>query len=250
MSVLKPKVSQAQRTSQATPFAQDVLQALRAQFAEEGFGNGFGALQREAGTSARQFVNSGGGQFNTSELFSNMEKIHDRKVDEGAQGLREAFAAIGGRFGDGLAKAEGDFRANEAANFGAQIGEIQRQEFASQQDRLLKGIMAMFDMGTQANAPIWGMASSGIIPSDTVVQDSPFSQGLGILKGGLDLFSGLKDLFGNKSPFGGEGGFGPGVDAGYQPPTVHIPGDFAPTPTYTPRAPVNTIEDFKRNRGY
>ena len=68
MGLIKPTIESRQPESQASPLAGDVLDQLRRQIIGGQFGEGFGP-QREAGTAIRQFVNSGGPQFDLPENF-------------------------------------------------------------------------------------------------------------------------------------------------------------------------------------
>ena len=57
-----PRIDKVERTSQATPLAEDFLKFLQGQLSEGAFGIGVGPLQREAGTAIQQFVTSLQGQ--------------------------------------------------------------------------------------------------------------------------------------------------------------------------------------------
>lgn len=196
-SATKPTVTRIQGQSQATPFANDILKMLMAQLNSGQAGTGFGPLQRDSGTAIQQFVNSGGGQFDTSRMFRDMEEGHNRRVDAGAGQLREDYSLIGGRMGTGARGDEADFRANANAEYGARIGEINRQEFGNQQARLLQAIGQMFNMGTENMRPFFDFAGQGIMPETIAIGDSPASQGISLLSGlaniaktGYDIFKG------------------------------------------------------------
>lgn len=192
----KPSVTRVQGTSQATPLADRILKELIGQLNSGQAGTGFGPLQQESGTAIRQYVNSGGGQFDTSQQFKDMEAGHDRRLNEGAAQLREGFGMLGGRYGTGARDSESRFRADAEAEYGAKIGEINRQEFGNQQMRLLQAIGQMFNMGTETMRPFYEMAGQGIMPETIVVGDSPANSILGTLTGLTGLAGGLKDLFG------------------------------------------------------
>ena len=175
MGIFKPTVDTRQPTSPATPFAEDFLKILSGELSK-GFGTGVGPLQREAGTAARQFVSSGGGSFPLSELFANLEAVQNRRVGEQAADLREGFGALGSRFGTPLAGAESRFRRDTERDFAATLGELSRQEFGAQQQRMLQGIQLLNQIGLGSIAPFLDIAKLGILPEAFVVGDSPFSQ--------------------------------------------------------------------------
>lgn len=181
--LIQPTTKRVQGQSQATPLANDVLDLLMKQITGGTFGSGFGPLQQQAGTSAQQFVNSGGGQFDTSELFKNLGDVFRQNQQQDVAQLRENYGGIGGRLSSGAAGAEADLLAKGNANFGAQLGEISRQEFGNQQNRLLQGIQSLFQMGTQATQPFFDMASLGILPETIAFGDSPLKQFTGIASG-------------------------------------------------------------------
>lgn len=205
----KPSVTRVQGTSQATPLANDILKMLMAQINSGQAGTGFGPLQRDAGTAIQQFVNSGGGQFDTTQMFKDMESGHQRRVDQGAGQIREGYSMIGGRMGTGSRGDEADFRANANAEYGARIGEINRQEFGNQQNRLLQAIGAMFNMGTENMAPFFNFASQGIMPETITVGDSPLSAGSGLLAGLAQMFQTGKGIYDSINNRGGIPTMGP-----------------------------------------
>lgn len=173
---MKPKIQTREQRSQATPLAMETLEVLRSELMGGAFGAGIGPLSRQAGTAIQQFVASGGGRFDTSDLVQNLEEIHRRQLGENVAQLHESFGAMGGRFGRSAADAEAKLRAESTSRFQANIGELFRQEFANQQQRLLQGIGLMQQIGLQSIAPFLAMAQLGIHPEHLVVSDSPFKQ--------------------------------------------------------------------------
>lgn len=175
--------------SQATPLADDVLSVLRGQLHSGGFGSGLGPISREAGTSARQFVTAGvGGRggvegFDVSPLLAQLEEIQNRRTNEQVGDLRETFGITGNRFGTPLAVGEARLRSGLEADFGAQIGELLRQTFESQQQRRLaaqsqqlQGIDLLSRIGQQNIAPFIQLAALGINPD--VFTENPFVTGI------------------------------------------------------------------------
>lgn len=184
-------------TTQATPLARDVLGDLRSMLEGGGLeqaGLGISPLQREAGTAARQFVSSGGGRFDLSPLLGQLEDIQRRRVAETTGNLRESFGAMGARFGSPLATAEGRTRRELETEFGAQTGELLRQEFGAQQQRQLQGIGLLQSLGVSNLAPFFQMAQLGIQPD--VFEPSPFVQGLSALGGALGGAGAVRSAFG------------------------------------------------------
>lgn len=178
-------------TSQATPLAKDILSILQGQLKEGSFGVGVGPLQQQAGTAAQQFVSSGtagrGGTegFDLSPLLAQLEEIQNRRVGEAAGDLREGFGIAGSRFGTPLAVGEAKLRTDLESEFGANIGELLRQSFESQQQRQLfaqgqqlQGINQLQTIGQGNIAPFLGLSALGISPD--AFTENPF---LSILKG-------------------------------------------------------------------
>ena len=144
------KERRIQPGSQATPLAEDFLKMFQGQLSEGSFGTGVGPLQREAGTAARQLVNSGGGeQFKFDPLINDLTNIFNRETDRGAAQIREGFGGMGGRFSTGLAREEGKFRRESGTDFNAMLGDMFRQSFESRQNRLQQGIGMLGQLGNQ-----------------------------------------------------------------------------------------------------
>ena len=188
-------------TSQATPLSGDILEILRGQLASGGFGMGVGPLGREAGTAARQFVSSGvagrGGTegFDLSPLLQQLEQIQNRRVGEQTGDLREAFGITGQRFGTALQKGEGNLRGRLEEDFMANIGNLLRQSFESQQQRQLfgqgqqlQGINLLGGLEQQNLAPFLQLAALGINPD--VFTENPFATAGKVVAGGAAAVAG------------------------------------------------------------
>lgn len=147
-------------------------------------GRGLGPLQRRAGTELEQFISSGGGRFDLSKLASDLEAIHQRRTEEGVADLREGFGIAGTRAGTSQAVGEARFRGQAEQDFAATIGELFRRSFEERQNRLLAAINLLQNMGAQNLAPFFQLASLGILPEQTIVQQNPFATGLQALAGG------------------------------------------------------------------
>ncbi len=152
------------------------------------FGLGLTPLQREAGTAARQFVAGGGGAFDVSPLLKQLEEIQRRRVGETTADIREGFGIAGSRFGTPVAVGQARAAGELETQFGAQVGELLRQEFANQQQRMLQGISLLQNIGTANLEPFLRFAGMGIMPEQTVFEQNPLVTGLetvGGLAGGV-----------------------------------------------------------------
>jgi hypothetical protein len=172
-----------ERSSQATPFAEDVLKTLSQGImgggTEAGHFQSPSILQRESGTAMRQFIESlsrGPG-----DLVGSLGQIHSREMDRGVAGLREGFSGMGGRFSTPLAREEGRMRREGAADLTATIGGIEQQHIG----QMIQALSQMFNMGTQELAPFLQMAGLGVIPDEVIAQPNPFLQMGTALAGGL-----------------------------------------------------------------
>lgn len=150
-----PDIEKVDRSSQATPLAQDVLRELQGQIDEGGFGRGAGPLQRQAGTAIEQFLNTvqtratgGGGGVNFSpttvntagqladrlgQLTGALERGSERRTNRQAADLREAFGIAGSRFGTPLALGEARLRSDAASALDEIIANAQFQQTGLEQ---------------------------------------------------------------------------------------------------------------------
>lgn len=174
MGFLKPQRETYQPQSQASPLAGDVLDLLRRSIAGGTFGSGFGPLQRGAGTAIQQYVNAR----QTPEMFNKLAeplvKLADIQLGKNLGNLKEAFSIGGNRFSSSAAKGIAQEQTDSSANLQAQLSDL----FMKGQDQLFNAIQAMQTMGTQDLAPLFSMAGMGILPEQTVYQDSPFVKGV------------------------------------------------------------------------
>lgn len=170
-----------ERGSQATPLAEDFLAALQGHIAAGSLGEGFGGLQRDAGSAIRQFVNSGGpntaGMLDAdlTGLLDALSTVNARNTDRQAMDLREQFGAAGNRFSTGLSVGEGILRSDSLDNLNARLAELGNRTLGIQQrarefdvGSQLQAIGSMFGMGTQSLAPFLQMAGMGILPEEIV----------------------------------------------------------------------------------
>lgn len=217
-----PKVQSVDQTNRATPLAEDFLKILQGQIDEGAFGTGVGPLQREAGTSAKQFVNSmqGAPDVNTAgkvgdyskRLIDSTTELSNRQTNRGAADLREAFGAAGTRYGSSLATGEGRYRADANMDLGNIIAQIltsqgDREQSARQFDvnanqnknaQFMNALSQLFGMGEANTAPFLGISQQGILNPETIVSDSLAST---LLKGGLNTASSYLEGGGDVNPF-------------------------------------------------
>lgn len=209
------RTKRVERGSQATPLAEDVIQQLRGQLSEGAFGLGVGPLQREAGTSLRQYLTSleqrepvdtaSLAGMDLTQLIGDLENISARNVNRQAADLQEAFGGQGTRFGSTLARGESALRGDAALDLSAMIGNILREENARVQaarqfdvganlglgQQRLGAIGQLFGQGQAALAPFLALAQMGILPEEIIAQPNPWAQlggaaltaGAGILGG-------------------------------------------------------------------
>lgn len=224
-----PRVETVERTTGATPLAEQFLQLLQGELDTGALGTGVGPLQREAGTAIQQYVQAlqqraqeGPG---ASNLISAIEEGSAERTRRGAADLREGFGIAGARFGTPSALGEARFRSDVERDLAETTGRIGLEEDLAIQQLLQGGIAQMFGQGQAALDPFIQLAQLGILPPEVIA-----SPGIGeqLLSGGL---SGLGAFFGT-------GGARSIADlfSGDQP---TIP--QAPAPIQTPAAPAPVV---------
>lgn len=150
-------------TSQATPLARSVLGTLQTRGIEN-VEMGLGPLSREAGTAARQFARTGGGEYDFSKLVSSLEERQRRLTGEQVADLREGFGAAGTRFGTSLSRGEADLRSNLTTDFESMIQNMMYQEFQNRLGRQLAGAQLSGQLAQANLAPLFQLAAMGINP--------------------------------------------------------------------------------------
>lgn len=173
----RSRVEQVEKRTAATPLAEDVLQTLRNQITGGTFGEGFGPLQREAGTAIRQFVNASSTLPSRFENLANpLIQLSRRETERGAANLREGFGIAGSRFGTTAARGEGLFRGEAQGRLDATLAGLMNQMFEQEQNRMLQGISEMFKQGQANLAPFIALTELGVLSPDTVVHPSRFRE--------------------------------------------------------------------------
>lgn len=228
-----PRIDRVERTSQATPFAEDFLKQLQGELAAYGLGTGVGPLQRESGTAIRQYLaglqqRAAGLSQGKSPLLDAISKRNEEFVNRQAASLKDVFGASGARFGSQVARGESDLRRGAASDFAVTSAGtlLQEQQFL---DQLLPAVIGQqFQMGGAALAPMLQLAQLGILPEEVIA-----SPGLGqqLVGGGLTAAGAFlggpaaAGLF--QGGFGGGGGGGGINTVPFQAPSFSNPNIFS-----------------------
>lgn len=217
------KVESIQRTNVATPLSQDLIALLQGQISGGTFGAGVGPLQREAGTAARQFVNSGGMPIQMDPVFEALRNQFQRGTTGGLRDIREQFGIAGARFGTGIGAGSAQFLGQREADIGAQLSQIALQDIQSRRQAQLGGIGLLNQIGVSSIAPAFGLAGQGVLPPQ-LVQKKGFLGQLGdVVSTASGIIGGINPIAGavgglaggflgggGDSPVGGGGGGGGG----------------------------------------
>lgn len=203
-----PNIKSVERTSQATPFANDFLKYLQGQMSTA-FATPTGTAGSTPGQSAQQYTNFqqklGGintaGSFadETPALLNALTARSNATTDRNAAALREGNSALGNRFGSSAARGEGLLRAESGLNLDQLLASVMIDRAnALQQAR-------QFDVGANIEAvnPLFNLAGLGIIPNEVIASPGVGQQiltgglqALGTYLGGGGGFGGLGKLFG------------------------------------------------------
>ena len=179
MGFLKPDITSRQPRSQASPLSDELIKFLTEMItgnAEPGSGGPFGAAQQgladfaTARSSPEQFL----------ELMGPLREMFNRETDRQVAQTTESFGASGNRLSTGLAREGGRQRTERGTNLDALISQL----FLSEQENLLKAFELM-------RSPFLDIGKLGILPEDTIVNDSPFVTGANIFG---NLASGAGDV--------------------------------------------------------
>ncbi len=191
-----PDITRVEGKNQATDFGTNFIKFLQGQMDEGAFGTGVGPLQREAGTAARQFVNSqqssvaGGPSQSLQRLLGGIEAGSLRRTEESAGNLREAFGITGNRFGSALALGEGRLRAEAGEGLDRTLGQLGEQGRQFDINALLEGIAQLFSQGQANTSTFERFASLGILPDEIIAQPGIGDQLIsGAIQGGIQAGS-------------------------------------------------------------
>lgn len=208
-----PKIQSVDRTSQATPYANDFLRILQGHL-DSAFTTPTGTAGMTPGQSPVQMtnfqqklggINTAGSLVDSSpQLIEALTRRSAVTTDRNAAALREGHGALGNRFGSSLTRGEGLLRSESALNLDTIIGNILMEQAARQQAARQFDVQA----NLEAAAPFFQMASLGIIPNEIIASPGVGAQ---LLSGGLDFLGSFLGG-GGKLPFFGGGGGGTGFD--------------------------------------
>ncbi len=177
-----------QQESQATPFAEDVLDFFRQAVNEGGLSQAT-ALQRNVGTGISDLISGGGNEFDLSELFASLQETFELDRTRGLQGVQEQFGAAGGRFGTPIAVGSARLLEGLIPRQESILGQLAFQGHEGAQNRLL----GAFGAGTTAAAgqllPFLQLASQGIINPQQ--RDNPIIGGIKAVGGAATDVAGL-----------------------------------------------------------
>ena len=102
-------------------------------------------------------------------------------IEEQAGNLREGMGIAGSRFGDTAARGEGQLRADLTTQLARELSGLRLQQESTEAQALAQAISGLFSQGQQNVLPAFELASLGILPEDTIVGDSPLTQGANVL---------------------------------------------------------------------
>lgn len=200
-----PNIQSVDRSSQATPFAEDFLKLLQGQLSTA-FAPGAGTAGMTPGTNFQQAL----GGINTASQLTNaapglIEALTNRSqatTDRDAAQLRESFGAMGGRFGSAVSRGEGQLRSESGLNLDQLVASVLMEQSGREQAARQFDVMS----NLEAAIPFFQMAGQGIIPQEIIASPGIGSQ---LLSGGLNalgMYLGGGGSFGLGNLFGGGGG--------------------------------------------
>lgn len=159
-----------QRENVATPLSGDLIDILRGQLQGGQMGLGLGPLQQEAGTAARQFVNSGGGAANRA--VSDLMDVQRLQRQQGLRDLGEQFGIAGSSLGTPQSVGQARFLSEAIPREQSMLSQL----FLQGQQNQLSGIDILNQIAQSNLAPFLSLAGRGIIDPDVVATESPFTQ--------------------------------------------------------------------------
>lgn len=181
-----------------TDMATDLASQIRAQtpqqrqgrLSAEALGTGVGPLQREAGTSARQFVESGAPAL-PERLTSAIEERQETAREDALAELGEQFGQAGNLLGTPSQVGQAQLLSRLVPRQTEQLFTEQRK-FGEQQ---LRAIDMLSRIGGRNLEPFLALAGQGIVPEDVAVKQHPLMNVLGtvagLARGGGSLMRGI-----------------------------------------------------------
>lgn len=224
---MEPSIETRQPESQATPLSEDVVQLLENRISQ--FGAGMTGT-RQAGTAIRQFVESGPGAL-PEEQQRAIEQTQSQARERALDQIGEEFSVMGGT--------QGSPAGFTAAETMSRLAPRQTQQrFAEQRRRAAQQLSAAGQLAQISQAmqqPFLNVAQQGIMPEQTIVGESPFSQISGTVGGLLQGAGRFAQAFSGPGNPGGQNPFGGGEFRRFPRGTQ---GDLNPEGTTTPGATV------------
>lgn len=151
-------------------------------------GTGVGAGQKAAGRNVQDYISARGDMGAFEELMGPLRKVFQAETDRGAAQIRESFGATGNRMSTGLAREEGLFRGESADRLNALMSQL----FLGEQSNLLNAIGLQGQLGKEAIAPVFSLASMGILPEELYNMGSKWDRYTGVATDIIDTLTGLK----------------------------------------------------------
>jgi hypothetical protein len=197
------RTKNVEKSSQATPFAEEFLGWLSSQMQGGALNDGLPGMQREAGTAIRQFTNSGGANIrdvaDPSNYITALGEVNRRELGRSSADLSEMFGAQGARFGSGIGRAQTDLFREGAQDMNQTLAQLELglNELGINRDiaagnQQLQGLGLQSQMAMQSLMPFLQMASQGIIPEEVIASPNPWLQLGTALLGGAGQYAGAK----------------------------------------------------------
>jgi hypothetical protein len=180
MGFLRPEITSRQQRSPATPLGENVLAQLSQYFNSADFGKGVSAPNREAMGSVDSFIKARETPDQFMSLMGPLREVFQINTDRAAGEVREGFSQTGGRLSTALGREEGKARNEGNLNLEALMSQL----FLGDQANLLNAIGQKQNMAVQNTAPVFDFGAAGVLPDQTIIQDSPAKmifQGIGEL---------------------------------------------------------------------
>lgn len=167
--MLKPVVSSRQQKSQATPLGEDILSLLKKQLtSSDTFGGGVTGAQQGAMKSMDKFIGARETPEQFMKLMGPLKEMFQLNTDKSAAQTRESFGATGNRMSRSAMKAEGATRNEGNLSLQAMLSQL----FMGDQANLLGAIGQKQQMANQNIAPALDFGAMGIMPDQTMINDS------------------------------------------------------------------------------
>ena len=188
---MAPKPEVVQTENQATPFAEQFINALMR-------GNiGFATpLQRNIGGAYESLIAQGPQFFDVSPGFDALKQRMDLTSATGRANTLEGFSIGGSRYGTPAAVGVGRYQAEADANQNMLLADLAFKSWTDAQNRYMSALAGGGDFSLGALSPFLAMAQAGIVNPAVFMKENPFvsgakalgglAQGAGAVAGGLN----------------------------------------------------------------